>query len=68
MPDWLASLLFAVLVVTIPYTLILKIMLRLPKALALSHRRWPSGLNIALIAAITEIGRASCRERVYVLV
>lgn len=53
MPNWLASLLFAVLVVTIPYTLILKIMLRLPKALALSHRRWPPGLNIGLIAAIT---------------
>lgn len=53
MPNWLASLLFAVLVVTIPFTLILKIMLQLPKALALSHRRWPWTLNIGLIAAIT---------------
>lgn len=53
MPTWLASLIFAALVVTIPFTLILKILLQLPKALALSHRRWPSGLNIALIAAIT---------------
>ena len=53
MSDWLASLLFALLVVTIPFTLILKIMLRLPKALALSHRRWPLPLTFGLIAAIT---------------
>jgi hypothetical protein len=53
MPAWVASLLFAVLVVTIPFTLILRIMLQLPKALALSHRRWPWALNISLIAAIT---------------
>jgi hypothetical protein len=53
MPNWLASLLFAVLVVTIPFTLILKILLQLPKALALSHRRWPYVVNIGLIAAIT---------------
>jgi hypothetical protein len=53
MPNWLASLLFAVLVVTIPFTLILKIMLRLPKPLALSHRRWPLTLTFGLIAAIT---------------
>jgi hypothetical protein len=53
MPNWLASLLFAVLVVTIPFTLILRIMLQLPKPLALSHRRWPYVLNIGLIAVIT---------------
>lgn len=53
MPSQLTSLLFAILVVTIPYTLIFKVMLRLPKALALSHRRWPPALNIGLIAAIT---------------
>lgn len=53
MPNWIASSLFAVLVVTIPFTLILNVMLRLPKALALSHRRWPSALNFGLIAAIT---------------
>ena len=53
MPTWLTSLLFAVLVVTIPFTLILKIMLQLPKAIALSHRRWPFPLNFALIGAIT---------------
>ena len=53
MPNWLASLLFAVLVVTIPFTLILRIMLQLPKPLALSHRRWPYVANISLIALIT---------------
>ena len=53
MPYWLTSLLFAVLVVTIPFTLILKILLQLPKAVALSHRRWPYVVNIGLIAAIT---------------
>ena len=53
MPSWLASLLFAVLVVTIPFTLILKIMSQLPKALSLSHRRWPPALNGGLIAGIT---------------
>ena len=53
MPTWLTSLLFAVLVVTIPFTLILKIMLQLPKAIALSHRRWPFSLNFALIGVIT---------------
>src|SRR5439155_19936860 len=53
MPTWLASLLFAVLVVTIPFTLILRIMFQLPKPLALSHRRWPYVVNIGLIAVIT---------------
>jgi len=53
MPNWLTSLLLAVLVVTIPFTFILKIMLRLPRALALSHRRWPARVNYPLIAAIT---------------
>jgi hypothetical protein len=53
MPNWLASLLFAVLVVTIPFTLILRILLQLPKPLALSHRRWPYVVNIGLIAVIT---------------
>ena len=53
MPKWVSSLLFAVLVVTIPYSLILKILLQLPKSIALSHRRWPMPATIALIGAIT---------------
>jgi hypothetical protein len=53
MPPWLTSLLFAVLVVTIPFMLIIGVMQRLPGALALSHRRWPMPVNYAVIAAIT---------------
>jgi hypothetical protein len=52
-PSWLPSILFAVLVVTIPFTLIFKILLQLPKALVLSRRRWSLPLNFGLIAAIT---------------
>ena len=53
MSSLLTSLLFAVLVVTTPFTFILKIMLQLPKPLALSHRRWPTIMDYALIGAIT---------------
>ena len=53
MPSWISAFLFAVLVVTIPYTLMLKIMLALPKPVALSHRRWPLGLNVAVTGAVT---------------
>ena len=65
MPSWVASLLFAVLVVTIPFTLILRIMLRLPKALALSHRRWPPALNVGLVAAITAYSTIFIRSVYY---
>ncbi len=53
MSSLLTSLLFAVLVVTTPFTFILNIMLQLPKPLALSHRRWPVIMDYALIGAIT---------------
>ena len=53
MPSWLSAAVFAMLVVIFPYTLILKILLQLPKAIALSHRRWPLALNIGVIGAIT---------------
>src|SRR5262249_44730778 len=53
MPKWFSSLLFAFLVVTIPYSLILKILLQLPKPIALSHRRWPMPLTISLIGVVT---------------
>jgi hypothetical protein len=65
MPNWLASLLFAVLVVTIPFTLILRIMLQLPKPLALSHRRWPYAINIGLIAVITAYATIFIRSAYY---
>ena len=53
MPSWLSAAVFAMLVVIFPYTLILKILLQLPKAIALSHRRWPLALNIVVIGAVT---------------
>jgi hypothetical protein len=53
MPTWVSSLVVAILVVVIPFTLILKLMLHLPKAVALSHRRWPLPLNFGIIGAIT---------------
>ena len=53
MSNWTAALLIAVLVVTIPFTLVLKVLLRLPRVLASSHRRWPLTLNFVLIAAST---------------
>src|SRR3972149_12213902 len=53
MPSWISAFLFAVLVVTIPYTLMLKLRLALPKPVALSHRRWPLGLNVAVTGAAT---------------
>lgn len=53
MPTWISALLFALLVVTIPYTLILRMMAGLPRAVALSHRRWPLGMNIAIVGAVT---------------
>ena len=53
MPSWVSALVFAMLVVTIPYSLMLKIMSRLPKPVALSHRRWPLTLNVAIVGAVT---------------
>src|SRR2546427_12780008 len=66
MPSWLASLLFAVLVVTIPFTLILTIMQRLPKAVVLSHRRWLLPLNYILIGTITAYVTIFIRTAYYV--
>ena len=44
---------FAFLVVVIPYTFLFKILLQLPKPVALSHRKWPLAANIAVIGAVT---------------
>jgi hypothetical protein len=53
MPVWINALLFAILVVTIPFMLILRILMQLPKAQALSHKRWSPILNFMIIGAIT---------------
>jgi hypothetical protein len=53
MQVWGTSLLIAVVVSAIPFTLFLKILLQLPRPLAQSHRRWPLPLNYAVVAAVT---------------
>ena len=53
MQAWGTSLTFAVLVVTIPFTLYTRMLYQIPRALALSHRRWALPLNYTLIAAVT---------------
>jgi hypothetical protein len=53
MPSWASATMFAILVVLAPYTLILKILVQLPKPLALSHGRWPLAVNIAVIVGVT---------------
>lgn len=44
---------FAFLVVVIPYTILLKILLQLPKPVGLSHKRWPVAANVVVVAAVT---------------
>jgi hypothetical protein len=66
MPAWMNALLFAILVVTIPFTMILRILLQLPKAHALSNRRWPSALNLLIIGAITGYVAVFIRGAYYV--
>jgi hypothetical protein len=53
MPSWLSAAIFAILVVLFPYVVIFRILLQLPKAIALSHRRWSVAINIAIIFGIT---------------
>jgi hypothetical protein len=53
MPGWVSSTIFAILVVSFPYAFILRILLQLPRPIALSNRRWPLGVNIAVIGAVT---------------
>ena len=53
MPTLVSALVFAILVATIPFTFVLKVLQRLPQPLAASHRRWPLPLNFGLIAFVT---------------
>src|SRR3954469_5372685 len=53
MPSWISALTFAFLVVVIPYTLIFKILLQLPKPVAASYRKWPLLANLTVIGTIT---------------
>jgi hypothetical protein len=65
MPAWISSLVVAILVVVIPFSLIIKLMLQLPKAVALSHRRWPLPVNFGIIAAITAYTTIFIRNTYY---
>ena len=53
MPSWVSATVFAILVVIFPYSLIFKILLQLPKPIALSHRRWRGAVNVTILGAIT---------------
>jgi hypothetical protein len=52
MPSWLSASVVATLVVVFPYSLLFKILLQLPKPVALSNRRWPLSLNIVIIVGV----------------
>jgi len=55
MPSWVSATIFAILVVFFPFSLIFRLLLQLPKPIALSHRRWPIGVNLLIIGAITAV-------------
>jgi hypothetical protein len=65
MPAWVSALVVAILVVVIPFTLIVKLMLQLPKAVVFSHRRWPLPVNFGIIAAITAYTTIFIRNTYY---
>src|SRR5438105_2791050 len=65
MPSWVSALGIAILVVVIPFTLILKLMLQLPKPVALSHRRWSLPVNFGIIGAITAYTTIFIRSTYY---
>ena len=55
MPNWLNALLFAILIVTVPFTMTLRILLQLPKPVELFHRKWPAIANVAVVAIVTAL-------------
>ncbi len=65
MPSWISALAIAILVVVIPFTLILKLMMQLPKPVALSHRRWALPVNFGIIGAITAYTAIFIRSAYY---
>ena len=65
MPTWISALVVAILVVVIPFTLIIRLMLQLPKPIALSHSRWPMPVYLGIIAAITAYTTIFVRNTYY---
>jgi hypothetical protein len=65
MPTIVSALVVAILVVVIPFTFIIRLMLQLPKAVVLSHRRWPLSANFGIVAAITAYTTIFIRNTYY---
>ena len=65
MPAWVSALVVAILVVVIPFTFVIRLMLQLPKPVALSHRRWPLPVNFGIVAAITAYTTIFIRNTYY---
>ena len=65
MPPLLSALAVAILVVVIPFTLVIKLMLQLPKPVVLSQRRWPLAVNFGIVAAITAYTTIFIRNTYY---
>jgi hypothetical protein len=65
MPAWVSALVVAILVVVIPFTFVIRLMLQLPKPVALSHRRWPLSANFGIVAAITAYTTIFIRNTYY---
>lgn len=55
MPSWVSAAIVAILVAGFPYLLIFRILLQLPKPVALSHRRLPFAVNFLIVAAVTAV-------------
>jgi hypothetical protein len=53
MPSWLSATVIATLMVVFPYSFLFRILLQLPKPVALSHRRWSLAVNLAVIGGVT---------------
>ena len=65
MPNWISAFVVSILVVVIPFTVIVRLMVQLPKAVALSHSRWPMPTNFAVIAGITAYTTIFVRNTYY---
>ena len=55
MPPWVSSLLFSVLVSTVPMSWVLRMFMNLPAPLAVSHTRWPTWVNVLIIGFVTTV-------------
>lgn len=66
MQSWVNPFLFSVLIVTIPFSMILRILTQLPKPHGLCHRRWPGAINLILIGVLSAYVTIFIRNAYYV--